>query len=147
MLVQAEHRSPTQNSDIYGVCIAVMLLAGKLESGSSGQLFIKAWACSWCHGASPSELNHYPGTHPLISGANEPNLKLIGWDSDFAQGRLWHARMVRNSNLRILMEMSRSYWFHFDNKEENAFFLVIIENSYVQKSGLYVLNPSVTTYT
>jgi hypothetical protein len=73
VLVQAEHRSPTQNSDIYGVCIDVMLLAGKLECGSSGQLFIRAWACSWCNGASPSGLNHYPGTHPLVSGANELN--------------------------------------------------------------------------
>jgi hypothetical protein len=38
-------------------------------------------------------------------------MKLIGWDSHFAQGRLWNAQMVKNCCPNY---GSRDYWDHFD---------------------------------
>jgi hypothetical protein len=74
------------------------------ECGSSGQILIRAWACSWSNCLRQSGLPHHPRLHLLISGANKPCREAYRVEFGFrSQGRLWSGRMVKKDDLRLLI--------------------------------------------
>jgi hypothetical protein len=81
---QGEHRSPAQNSGM-GCLWCVQLWHLTCWKASSVEIV----------GKVPSKFHQ---------GLVVQFVKLlIGWDSDFAQGRLWNARMVKHCDLRLLI--------------------------------------------
>jgi hypothetical protein len=57
----------------------------------------------YCNCLRQSGVPHYPGLHPLISGSKKPSREAYWWDSHFAQGQVWNARMVKSSHLVLLI--------------------------------------------